>query len=128
MGAICPSFHEQAIYLPIINRMPTGNTSTVYRRQVAQIPLFHLNHIKSILPKNGEEKKFTKKIRSTNILYSNCLLCKKGSQLKKAEPAKILPYIGMEKSYNLSTPMASAPKTRLRNNKLSRSAMNSTAL
>ena len=101
--------------------MPTGNTSTVYRRQVAQIPLFHLNHIKSILPKNGEEKKFTKKIRSTNILYSNCLLCKKGSQLKKAEPAKILPY-------NLSTPMASAPKTRLRNNKLSRSAMNSTAL
>ena len=103
--------------------MPTGNTSTVYRRQVAQIPLFHLNHIKSILPKNGEEKKFTKKIRSTNILYSNCLLCKKGSQLKKAEPAKILPYIGMEKSY-----MASAPKTRLRNNKLSRSAMNSTAL
>lgn len=108
--------------------MPTGNTSSVYRRQAAQKPLFRLNHIKNILPKNGEKKKIAKKIRSTNILYSNCLLCKKGSHLKKAEPAKILPYIGMEKSYNLSTPMASAPKTRLRNNKLSRSAMNLTVL
>ena len=110
------------------NYIPTADICAAYRRQVVRIISFCLNHIKSILPKNGEEKVFTKKIQNTNIPYSNCILRKKDSCIKKTEPARTLPYIGMEKPYNLSTPMVSTPKTKLRNNKPSRSAMSWNAL